>query len=197
MMTSTMRSTATRALAVFLALGAAASAFTSTLVGCKTADPTQVVVENAYPEVADGGDPATQVVVYKVWWQVVLFEDPVLPGTSSAEQRGVPERETAFALLAPGWDPESGTPPTTLVPVKSKELLAAKRGDTLRITVSDATFTGNCAAQQPLTQEDADFITERIFPGDFAGVIYDAKTCTSTPIPADDAGPPDSAEAGD
>ena len=179
-----------RALAVFLALGAAASAFTSTLVGCKTADPTQAVVENAYPEVPDGGDPATQVVVYKVWWQVVLFEDPVLPGMSSAEQRGVPENATAFALLAPGWDPESGTPPTTLVPVKSKELFVAKRGDTLRIRVSDATFGGNCAAQQALTQEDADFITERIFPGDFAGVFYDAKTCTSTPMVEADAAPP-------
>ena len=47
---------------------------------------------------------------------------------------------------------------------------------------------GSCAAHQSLPQEDADFITERIFPGEFANVLYDAKTCTSSPKPVPDAG---------
>lgn len=137
---------------------------------CDTPDPTKAVVDNAYPA-------SSQVVVYKAWWSATLFEDPVLPGASSDEQRSVPESNFVYALLAPGWDPASGSPPTKLLAVRSKEPLAATRGDTLHIIVSDATFAGSCDARQPLSQEDADFITQRIFPGDFANVSYDAATC--------------------
>jgi len=158
-----------RTLALTLVLGLAA---------CETPDPTKAVVDNA-----------SQVVVYKAWWAATLFNEPVVPGAASDEQRSVPESDFVYALLAPGWDPESGSPPTKLVAVKSKQRLAATRGDTLHIVVSDATFAGSCDAAQPLSQEDADFITQRIFPGDFANVIYDAKTCAPlTPAPNPDAG---------
>ena len=177
-----------RALTLSTALAAAAAA--ATLAGCDTEDPAQAVVESAYPELPDGGDPATRVVVYKVWWAVTLFNEPVLPGASSLEQRAVPYKALAFALLAPGWDPESGEPPTTLVPVESRELLTVKLGETLRISVSDETFGGNCAAGQQLPQAEADFITQRIFPSAFAGTTYDARTCTTTPIPPADGGTP-------
>lgn len=158
------------------ALGAALAALLLALPGCETEDPTRVLVENGYPE-------ASKLVVYKVWWEVTLFTEPVLPGGTSSEQRGVPQADTAYALLAPGWDPESGTPPTTFLPLKSKALLRVSRGDTLRIDVSDATFFGNCAANQALTQEDADFITTRIFPGELANTRYDAATCTAARAP--------------
>ena len=183
-----------RAVGAALFLGAVIASSAS-LAGCETEDPTWVVVENAYPDVPTGGAPSTRIVVYRVWWEVVLFEAPVLPGASSAEQRGVPQSDTAYALLAPGWDPESGTPPTTLVALKSKAPLHVARGDTLRIRVSDATFVGSCAANQPLTAEDAALIAERIFPVELASVRYDAATCTSSPLHDDgDAG--DAADTG-
>jgi hypothetical protein len=77
-----------------------------------------------------------------------------------------------------------------LIPVRSKARVSADRGEVLHITVNDALFTGSCTANQPLSQDDADFITQRIFPGEFAGKVYDAKTCKlSTPPP--DAGAAD------
>lgn len=178
-----------------LVLAAAASlAAGAALTGCDTPDPTHAVVENAYPEPPPdgGGGGAAGVIVFKTWWVATLFADPVLPATISAEQPAVPETGPAYVLLAPGWDPESGTAPARLVPVISKAPLRAVRGTTLRIQVSDETFVGNCGAGQPLSQEDADFVTQRIFPGAFAGVTYDARTCTSAPAatpPDTDAGP--------
>ena len=152
------------------------------MTACDTETATHAAVENGFAEVAEGGDPATRVVVYKTWWVTTLFTEPVPPAMTSAELRTVPARDTAYALLALGWDPASGAPPTTLIPVRSKEPLAVSRGKVLRILVSDGAFTGNCAASQALTQEDADFITRRIFPGEFVKLSYDATTCTSTPL---------------
>lgn len=165
--------------ATCILLGGVATASNAT--ACDTQEPTHAVVENAYPDVTDGGDLTPRIVVYKVSWVATLFDEPVVPGSTSAELRSVPAFGVAVALLAPGWDPESGVVPTTLIAVKSKEVLEVKRGETLHITISDATFGGNCAAKQAFTQEEADFITERIFPGEFANRYYDAKTCTLTP----------------
>jgi hypothetical protein len=162
-----------RTLALTLLLGVAA---------CETPDPTSAVVDNAYPASPDPPITGPQIVVYKVWWAATLFEEPVAPTGSSDVERSVPTSDIAYALLAPGWDPASGVPPTKLVPVRSKNKLAAPRGDTLHIVVSDDTFRGSCDARQPLSQEDADIITKRIFPGEFANVTYDAKTCTTSAL---------------
>jgi hypothetical protein len=172
--------TALRALRAAL-LGAATAV---SIAGCETEDPTSARIENTY---TDGA-------VYKAWWVTTLFDRPVAPGSTSAELRSVPDTGVAYALLAPGWDPESGTPPASLIVVRSKAPLVAGRGSTLRIQVSDALFEGQCSAKQQLTQADADFITERIFPGEFAKLHYDAATCKTTPLVsdelgADDAGP--------
>ena len=182
-----------RSLAFFLSAAVLCGA--AALVACETATPTSAVVDNAYAAVPDGGDPAAQTVVYRAWWVATYFPDPVAGGTTSAEQRSVPATELAYALLAPGWDPASTTPPSRLIVVRSKAPLESVRGEVLHIAVSDQTFTGNCVAGQPLSQEDADFVTQRIFPGPFANVTYDAKTCTSTPV-ATDAGAEGGAEAG-
>jgi hypothetical protein len=144
--------------------------------GCETSDATEAVLVNQYPVAADG--TASTVAVYKAWWAVSLFADPVAAGQESDPVRVVPGTDYAYALLAPGWDPESGITPKQLLPIRSASKLSVRRGDTLRIEISDTTTVGNCAAAQPLSQEDADLITERIFPGEFSEVTYDAATCT-------------------
>jgi len=170
-----------------------ASSFAS---ACKTEDPSRVAIENAYPAPsADAGSvPAN--VVYHAWWSATYFAHPVAPGATSEEERAVPATDTVYVVLAPGWDPSSEAPPTSLVALKSKTPLSIGRGDLLTIRVSDELFTGNCAAQQPLTQDDADFVTQRIFPGDFEGYTYDAKTCTLTATGGADASAPVPADAG-
>ena len=144
--------------------------------GCETSDATEAVLVNQYPVAADG--TASSVAVYKAWWAVALFADPVAAGQESDPVRVVPGTEYAYALLAPAWDPDSSTPPKQLLPIRSASKLSVGRGDTLRIEISDTTTVGNCAAAEPLSQEAADFITERIFPGEFGAVTYDAATCT-------------------
>jgi hypothetical protein len=138
-------------------------------LGCDTETATSAVVDNA----------SSSVTVYKAWWGATLFRDPVAPSAESETERTVPSNDFAYALLAPGWDPNSGAPPSRLVAVRSSAPLSATRGDTLHIVVSDDAFVGDCAAGKPLSQDDADFITQRIFPGDFAGGVYDATTCTT------------------
>lgn len=151
-----------------------------THTGCGTETPTEAVVSNGYPA-------SEALAVYRAWYATTLFGDPLAPESASAAQRTVPGSATAYAVLALGWDPSSKAKPTSFVPIQSKRELSVERGDTLRIVVSDRTFTGRCEGGEPLDQSDADFITQRIFPGDFAGVHYDASTCTATAV--SDGGP--------
>jgi hypothetical protein len=144
------------------------------LSACQTETAASVLVRNDYPETSDA---AERVTVYKAWYSPTLFRDPIAPGASSDAERAVPTTDEAYALLAVGWDPESAGAPVVLMPAKSKTRLSIERGATLTIGVSDATFDGNCAAGRPLSQEDADFIITRVFPGDFATATYDAKSC--------------------
>jgi hypothetical protein len=163
------------------------------LAGCETADPTMAFVDNGFPLGPDA-DPSTQVTVYKVWWSVALFSEPVPPGEISAPVRVVPGTDVAYALLAPGWDPASGSTPRVVVPLQTTQKVSVERGETLRILIADRTTMGNCASGNPLSVEDATFIVDRIFPGDFAGVRYDPATCSATPIA--DSGAPDGGDGG-
>jgi hypothetical protein len=147
---------------------------------CQTFDPTEAVLDNQYPS-SDAG-PDDSITVYKGWWSVAEFAEPVPAGTESDPVRVVNNTDFAYALLAPGWDPESGTSPAKLVPVRTTNKLSVARGDTLHIVISDTTTRGSCAAAEPLAQDDADFITQRIFVAEFSGVTYDAATCTTSPI---------------
>jgi hypothetical protein len=159
------------------------------VAGCD--DPsTNVVVDNDYPPYA-----TVPLVVYDAYWQAVAFEQPdgaaapVPPGDSSEPQSTVPaSANTAYVLLAPGWDPTSATPPTSFIVLQSQAGFAVSLGDTLHIPVDDATFVGDCATGSFLTQAQADFITERVFAKDFLSLRYDAATCTTAP--AGDAGSP-------
>jgi hypothetical protein len=137
---------------------------------CDTETPTSAVVDNDSTNT-----------VYKAWWSTSLFATPIAASKESESERAIPATDFVYALLAPGWDPASGPAPTRLVVVRSKDPLSVVRGDELHIHVSDATFVGNCETGPLLSQDDADFITQRIFPGDFVGVAYDAATCTTVP----------------
>jgi hypothetical protein len=150
------------------------------LTGCETPDATQAVLDNDYPAPA-AGSAAQQTVVLEAWWQVALFAEPVAAGTESAPVRAIQGTDEAYAVLAPGWDPSSSTPPATRIPVRVRDALTAQRGSTLHIHVSPDAVVGDCSTGAPLAQDDADFITQRVFPGDFASVTYDAATCTAAP----------------
>jgi hypothetical protein len=139
--------------------------------GCETETATTAVV-----------DDRSGSVVYRVWWETTYFPTPIAPDTTSDELRSVPATDFAYALLAPGWNAASTSAPTSFVVLKSKQPLSVARGETLHIAVSDATFTGSCDVHDPLSQADADFITQRIFPGEFEGLRYDAGTCTMSPL---------------
>ncbi|CAN5924441.1 hypothetical protein BH11MYX4_BH11MYX4_39680 [soil metagenome] len=173
-----------------LLLLASLSSAALSLVACDTETASSSVIDNGYPAPpADGSDPAKQTVVYRAWWFATYYPAPIPGGASSDVQRAVPASDVAYAVLAPGWDPASTTPPPRLVVVRSKAPLAVARCDLLRIVFSDTTFTGDCAAGQPLSQDEADFVTQRIFPGVFTDMTYDAKTCTTREVT--DAAAPD------
>jgi hypothetical protein len=150
-------------------------------LGCEGDPHTAVVLDNDYPAAAV---PAQ--VVYQGYWQAVTFATPVPPGSSSAPQSTVGASDnTAYVVLAPGWDPDAGasTVPASLVVLQSKNGYGVHLDDTLHIPVDDSTFAGNCAAGSTLTQAQADFITQLVFPSVFASLHYDAATCAVTPIP--------------
>ena len=144
------------------------------LIGCDT--PTVGVVENHFSD-----DTA----VYRVWWETTIFLDPLAPGEASDLERIVPASDRLYAILAPGWDITSSTPPPKLLPVRSAEALTAIRGTTLHLVLDANAVVGDCAAGKPLTEDEAELITQRIFPGSFLGGSYDAKTCTFAAFPLD------------
>jgi hypothetical protein len=140
-------------------------------LACETETPSSAILENG-----------SSAVVYRAWWSETVFEKPVAPGGASEQLRTVPSTDFAYVLLAPGWNAASAASPTSLVVLRSKVPLSLARGDTLHVAVSDATFDGNCGAGDPLSQAEADRITQTIFAGDLAGLAYDAATCTTKPI---------------
>ena len=148
------------------------------LVGFACEVPTTVVaVENQYPT-------ASNDVVYRAFWQAVRFDMPLAPGNTSDELPTVPaSANTAYALLAPGFDPASTTRPTSIVVLESKSGFSIPLDTTLHIPIDDTTFAGNCAAGSFLSQDQADFVTERVFQADMTGLIYDAATCTTRSAP--------------
>jgi hypothetical protein len=138
------------------------------VAGCETENPSTAVVENG-----------SGAVIYRAWWSETLFRDPIAPGAASEQFRTTPATDTAYVLLAPGWDPASGAPPTSFIVLRSKQPLDVDRGHLLHIAVSDATFDGNCGAGSPLSQAEADRITSTIFAGETSAFTYDAAMCTT------------------
>jgi hypothetical protein len=154
------------------------------LTGCDASPATAVVIDNDYAP-----SSTNAFVIYQAYWQAVSFPNAIPPGTSSDPQSTVPaSANTAYALLAPGWNPASESPPTSFVVLQSRNGFEVRLNDTLHIPVDDTTFMGSCAAGSALTQAEADFITQLVFPADFAAFRYDAASCTTTTI--GDAGAP-------
>jgi hypothetical protein len=157
---------------------AALLATTGAAGGC-TPYSTDVVIENRYTSATP-----SPLVIYRAAWHAVSFKEPIAPGAASAAETTVPaSSNTAYVVVAPGWDPASATKPTRLVVLQSRDGFHAHLDTTLHIPVDDTTFAGNCAAGSHLSQADADVLTQLVFPADFADVTYDAATCTSTPRP--------------
>ena len=153
------------------------------MLGCDARPVTTASIDNRYATSAK-----TPLVVYRARWQEVAFADPVLPGASSVALSAVPASSgTAYAILAPGWDPGSDSLPTSLVVMQSREGFDVHLDGALHIPIDDTTFIGNCAAGNVLSEAQAAFITELVFPDVFASRRYDAATCTVTPA-ADDGG---------
>ncbi len=157
-----------------------ALALSLSALACDQVPTPSVVLDNEYP--ADGGAPF---VVYRAFWQAVAFQNPVPPGESSDAQSTLPASpQTAYAILAPGWDPSSDAGPTSFVILQSSAGFGVAEGETLHIRVGDATFVGNCASGSHLTQDQADFITKfvftsTIFPDAAPPFRYVAATCTT------------------
>jgi hypothetical protein len=127
--------------------------------------------------------PSTALVIYHAFWQSVSFQTSVPPGSSSDLQSAIPaSANTAYVVLALGWDPTSSMPPTSLIAMQSRNGFELHLDHTLHIPVDDANFAGNCAAGSYLSQDQADFITQRVFASDFSALHYDAATCTTVPI---------------
>jgi hypothetical protein len=164
---------------------ASALALTATMIGCDKGPGTTVTIENHYATSARG-----PLVVYRAKWEAVAFPDPVPPGSSSAPESTVPaSKSTAYVVLAPGWDPASASPPTSLIVMQSRDGFEVHLDGALHVPVDDTTFIGNCAAGSFLSTAQADFITRLVFPADFASVRYEPATCTAKPIAdAGDAG---------
>jgi hypothetical protein len=158
---------------------AAASALFFVLLpsGCNAPD-TSVVLDNEYPASA-----TRPLVIYRAYWEAVTFDAAIPPGSSSDAEPTVPaSADTAYAVLAPGWDPKSSAKPTSFIVLQSENGFSVHLDDTLQIPVDDRTFIGNCSAGRFLTQSQADFITSLVFPSVFGGKHYDAATCTTTPM---------------
>jgi hypothetical protein len=145
-----------------------------------SAPTTSVVLQNGYAPT-----PEDALVIYDAHWLNVSFHgQPIAPGASSDPQPTVPASadNTAYAVLAPGWDPTGLTPPATFVLLQSRAGFAVALGESVDIAVDDVHFEGNCAAGSLLTPDQAQFVAQIVFPSDLAGLRYDASTCTTTQI---------------
>jgi len=162
-------------------------AWCSSIAACHTSEPTTAVLSNEYSASTDARS-ATAMPVYKGWWAVAQFPDPVAAGQVSDPVRIVPGRDYGYALLAPGWDPSTEALPGALIPVRSAHELSVERGELLTFVVSEQATVGDCGAGKPLSQEDADYVCQRIFPEVFAGLRYDAASCTTAPARDAEAG---------
>ena len=123
---------------------------------------------------------STHNVVFAAQWENIAFTTPLAPGEASPPETAFESSgTTAYVVVAPGFEVGSQAPPTELLLLESTQLIAVALGDGVTIAVDDTTFAGDCTAGSMLPQADADLMTERVFPGIFAGRGYDAATCTT------------------
>jgi hypothetical protein len=144
--------------------------------GCD-APSTRVVVDNRF------SPSANSYVIYRAFWQAVSFTMPIAPGSSSDPADTIAASDnTAYVVLAPGWDPVGPATPTSFILLQSDHGFSVHSNQTLHIPIDDLLFSGNCAAGRPLEQAQADFLTQRVFVSVFDGLRYDAATCSTTSL---------------
>ncbi len=153
-------------------------------VACETSDPTQAVLQKPVPS------RRRQQQRCRLQGLVVGRR---VPSAASHPARNQQRSASSKALTSPTrCSRRVGTRrsalPRVSFPVRSKGELTAQRGDTLLIPIAPSSIEGDCDSGAPLTQDQADFITQRIFPAEFAGVTYDAATCTASPLAEEGAG---------
>jgi hypothetical protein len=123
-------------------------------------DATTIVVDNAYTD---------DTIVDEVWWSQTLVPDQVTPGGESPVYRTTPANETAYVVAERGGN---------VFVARTTTPLGVDRSAELHVVISPEKIVGDCATSNArLTQPEADFITQSIFPGRFAGAVYDAATC--------------------
>ena len=125
--------------------------------------PATIVVDDAYTD---------DTIVEQAWWLETLVPDQVAPGGESPAYRALPGQDFTYLVLSRGGH--------TFV-ARTSLALGVDRGEELHVVVSPETIVGDCATRARLTQAEADFITQRVFPVRFAGTIYDAATCKLFP----------------
>jgi hypothetical protein len=129
------------------------------LLCCACDDATTLVVDNVYTD---------DTIALEVWWSETLVADPVAPGGESPIYRTTPALGTAYVVAERGGN---------VFVAKTSMPLGVGRGAELHVVISPERIIGDCATNARLTQPEADFITQSIFPGRFAGAVYDAATC--------------------
>jgi hypothetical protein len=130
------------------------------LLLCACDDATTIVVDNAYTD---------DTIIDEVWWSQTLVPDAVAAGGESPAYRTTPGQGTAYLVAERGGQVFVAR---TAIP------LGVNRSAELHVVISPQNIVGDCEATNArLTQPEADFITQSIFPGHFAGAVYDAATC--------------------
>lgn len=131
-------------------------------------EPAKASVVNAFP----AASPNT---IVKVWYRTTLFTDAIQPGDESAQKPVGTGSEPAYALIALDYDPEAGTS-SRKVPARTRDSIETKDDDQVKLTFGADTATGPCVGGTPMTQEEYDFIAQRIFPDDLLEPI-DSVVC--------------------
>jgi hypothetical protein len=126
------------------------------LAACDGSDATYAAVTN---QLGPGGPT-----VYKVWYRTTLFTEPVSPGNDSPVHVVAPGGGVAYALLAPGWDPDAGPPRSVLGGVTGT--IGADKGKVVRIEIAPDKLRTACSAGGQLARDEYDVLRERIFPGE-------------------------------
>ena len=154
-----------------LGLALLATMLVSATSACATSDPTQAVVVNAFTD---------DYTVLKVWYRSELFIETVPKGAESSEHRVTTGSEYAYAIVTKGYDSEAGVPTGPLVVVRTTKPLPVARGDTVRITLSEATTVAECFGSPRLGQAEYERIAQRIFPAETVP-DFDPTKCGALP----------------
>jgi hypothetical protein len=164
---------------LFLPAFAIATIALAPVTACDNAAAEAVVVN----ELGANDPPIT---LEKVWFRTTLFTRPVAPGESSETLRIGTGVEYAYAVIRVGQDDPDGGPPARRYVARTREPVDAQPATVTSIVFSATGSQSLCFGAPPLTREDWNFVTSRIFPSEQVEP-YDPASCAAPPGPAPDA----------